>query len=414
MQLKLKIFFAIYIFGIQFAIGQKIRCIDSITNNFYHSDKLMPFTPFSIFTIDNNENILIQTIATNINGSLELLKLNKKHQLVFGKTKFLPTRQLAISHTDRNNNVLFCGPMGSSYGNGVIVKTDSNANVLWQNNYYSLDIGEPHEILETKSGENDDIIVNMNSAGNNGNHLKLALLDKNGNIKWAKKYSKTATGTFYFINNPFITLAGKNIIILSQFFQLTSAGIGVGFMITKADYNTGALIESKSFRFEQYISPAFSYRHDFKCFNYDSISKKYMIGIVPDPRAYLGNIAIVLNDKLEVEKAKQYNFSNLSQNSEPTIGKNNILSAFWPVYSDTSILYASFNNNLDLIAQKVISLKDYSLGNQTYNGVGIQDKSGLVTFLISSFQNKSIALIKNSPFFIDSNNKCLGIDTSFL
>ncbi len=242
--------------------SQSTQCSDSVGSYYYKIQNVLGASRQYSFSgnlnlnvVDNNNNLIIQldTADKNINGlTLGIAKLNSQNKLLFRKVYHnggaFDSIFLALSHANNNNDIILSGivvDQQSGFGNAGVVSTlDSLGNMKWQKKYRNPNPDPANfRIVQSCAGKNNDIVA-LSSDINSVNPYKIALLDSTGNIKWARSYD-SFDSAFINIDPAFIVVNGSEIIMICQFeYDLYNHK---GFCVSRIDYTTGKLLESKSY-----------------------------------------------------------------------------------------------------------------------------------------------------------------------
>jgi len=411
--------------------SQTVQCSDSIGSYYYNIHNIA--SSFSIQSgfatgvlnsnvVDNNNNLLIQldTADKNKNGfTLGIAKLNPQNKLLYRRVyhpSVFDSIEYRLSFTNTNNDIILSGAAvdeQSGYGNaGAICTLDSSGNIKWQRKYRNPNPDPANfRIMQSCAGKNNDIVA-LSSDVNSVNPYKIELLDSTGNIKWAKSYD-SSDSTFINIQYVFIVFNGSEIIMMGQL--VYDSYNRSGFCISRIDYTTGKLIESKSYKIisdQTYISPF--WLNEYNHLNYNPSSKKYMIDLFPEDRLTQGLMAITLNEDLSIDQAKMFSADPAIALGPTSVNAANTIGYCVSFFIDTSLLYSEIDENLNLVSQKKIKLAGYPVNN--YFGEPVFRRNGSVNIQVfsssSSGLNNFLQLENSSAYNV--NNNCLGNDTSFL
>jgi gliding motility-associated-like protein len=411
-----------------------VECSDSIGSYYYniHNFFSSPYASinsvdgdFNSNAVDNNDNLIMQLDTAdkkNKNGfTLGISKLNPQNKLLYRKVYHNPAAfdsiELVLSYVNKNNNIILSGRVfdeKSGFGRvGAVGAIDSMGNMKWQKKYINPNPDPANfRILQTCAGKNNDIIT-FSYDVNSVNPYKIALLDSIGNIKWAKSYD-SFDPLFVNISGSIIVFNGTEIILMGQF--VYDSYNRRGFCISRINYITGKLIESKSYKIVSdlpYINPN-AIGDNYNHLNYNPSSKKYMIDLFPEDRLTQGLMAITLNDDLSIGRVKIFNADPAIALGPTSINSANTIGYCVSSFIDTSLLYSEIDENMNIVAQKKIKLSSYPVNN--YFGEPIFRKSGLLNIQVFSIGDtglNNILQLENSSAY-GVNNDCLGYDTSYL
>lgn len=167
-------------------IGSRLMLIDSMQQPIWKIDGDISFS--SVKKLNNNTLIGIGLSQTSTITNAKLVKINNSGDTIWTKA-FIDT---VLSRTNiplnievtPSGNFIFGGIIEDVVDKAFFIKTDSNANIIWNK---IIDVGSDL-FLTTMKLMPDGGIIAAGSVDGQGSNTVVIKLDSNGNVNWANKY----------------------------------------------------------------------------------------------------------------------------------------------------------------------------------------------------------------------------------
>ncbi|MGF2414487.1 MAG: gliding motility-associated C-terminal domain-containing protein, partial [Ferruginibacter sp.] len=192
----------------------------------------------------------------------------------------------------------------------------------------------------------------------------------------------------------------------------------LGTQLVKFSKVNGSIIDQKSFMLYDNTAATIPNRAKLQKINYDTASNQILLFFEDLGFGIHKHKFVLLDSNFNILKVAAYSNSvPLLSTEKVNISKTNIITITYPsqnVFPPDSFAYVSISNNIELIAQKKISLTNLGFPHRNFKVDLSYKKNGLLNFQLSTFTNLAqdyLYLYDNSPFY-SGISPCLGNDTS--
>lgn len=422
-------------------MGQNNGCIDSVSFNKYYNQY---YTGLSNKPAqrDAADNFYLNT-GTVIGGNSypSIIKFNSNNQLLWYKGYidrqfFTEISASELTGIDKSANLFF-----TNFGQNSISlkyysklsKFDSSGNFIWGRRFERTDAPTIYGGIENDPGSNastDGSTFYFHSTGDDAARVNIVKIDPGGNISWSKKYGNAVLPQFKILERKICYKEVDTIILFSHFFygavSQTDANAKHGVQLIKVNTTDGSIISQNTIMYYNAANSSQPNLINLQKLNYDKNSKQFLLhsdGQFAFP-IINSHVISLFDENLKLLKTNYFVAPNFYPATQEDIrisedNKLTITNRIALVWGPSTIIYATFDNNAELTAQRKVVLNSIGFPNIQYVSNVTFKQNGILNFQLgqdpASFNPGSPAvplfLFDHSPFYQGISN-CLGYDTS--
>ncbi|MEO5501677.1 MAG: gliding motility-associated C-terminal domain-containing protein, partial [Ginsengibacter sp.] len=391
-------------------------CRDVDTTGIYKFLKSDTKTFFETSKNDNNQDFLAlyHKRLRPDQPSFGLVKIDKNFQPkfdnFFSPILSYPNINFYSFYVDSKNSILIFGGNDSNHDLGALAKISEQGEMKWLHLYKNpLNQWDFFDFQQVIEGRNSDIITMTQSSLRN-EQIKLCMLDSNGLPRWSRTYGSPEL----IFTTSFLVFNGTEIALFGQYLFGSNIDRKSGMFLTRINYKTGEIITTKSFWLQTPYKIGLGFApNEFKHFNYDSVSKKYMMDFYPSDRFNINLAALVFDSGLNFLKGKQFILDVYNPLGHTRISPDNYLSSIYSLGKKNGILSTVINGNLEIVSQKKISIQNYLDNGYNWQGAFSYKQNGYYDLFLTKGNQNDFFLLR-SVSFLNSLVTCPIVDTTYL
>jgi len=422
-----------------FCVGQNNGCIDSVSFNKYYNQYFIGLSskPAQRDVADN----FYLNAGTKIGGNnyASILKFNANNQLLWYKgyrdrgTFFTDISASEITAIDNSANLFF-----TNFGQEItslkyfsrLSKFDSSGNFIWGRRFERTDAPTVYGGLENDPGNivaNDGSIFYVHSTGDDVTRINIVKIDASGNISWCKKYGNIILPQFKILESKICYKEADTLVLFSHFFYNAAFPADInakhGVQLVKINTTDGIIVSQNTIMYYNDVNSSQPNIITLQKLNYDKTRKQFLLHSDGQFAFPIINSHVIglFDENLNVLKTNYFVAANFYPATQEDIrisedNKLTITNRIALIWGPSTIIYATFDNNAELTAQRKVVLNSIGFPNIIYVSNVTFKKNGLLNFQLglnsANYGGTAypLFLFDHSPFYQGISN-CLGYDT---